>query len=68
MKRKYAYVFPLSMPNGSCKLQWSSEAADTLARRADNDDDRNLILDFIKTGSIGSFISLDTGEMIFQIA
>ena len=62
MKRKYAYIFPIGN-----QLQWSSETAESLPNRGNNQHDKDLISDFIDANCVGSFIKLNTGEMVFQI-
>jgi hypothetical protein len=60
--KKYAYIFTIGN-----SLQWSGETEQTLLKRGANEDDKQMISDFIDHGSVGSFIKLDTGEMIFRI-
>lgn len=62
MKNKYVYLFTIGN-----SIQWSGETKDTLINRADNQDDKDLILDFIDADSVGSFIKLSTGDFVFQI-
>ena len=62
MKRKYAYVFP--MGNG---LTWSGETADSLRQRTKDPIDLQEIEGLIEADRAGNFVTLSTGEMIFQI-
>lgn len=62
---KYQYVFPLTTPNGAV-VERSSETVESLRKRANNIPDRELIEDFIEANRVGSFIKLDTGELVFQ--
>ena len=61
MKYQYAYLFTIGN-----KIVWSGETKESLVKRASNNRDANLILDFIELDHVGSFIELSTGEFIFQ--
>lgn len=63
MKRKYAYVFSM----GS-KVVWSSDTADALRHRIKDPIDLQEIEQLIEADRPGHFITLSTGEMVFQIA
>ena len=67
MKRKFAYVFPMLMPDGSCRLEWSSETFESLLNRLSGAD-KDLAADFIEANVVGSFIRLESGDMAFQIS
>ena len=64
MSQPYNYVYLFSI--GGSKIVWSGETAASLLNRADNDDDRQEINDFLIDGKVGHFITLSTGEFIFK--
>ena len=63
MKRKYAYVFSI----GS-NVTWSGEDVGSLRKRTKDPIDLQEIEQLIEADRPGHFISLSTGEMVFQIA
>lgn len=63
MKRKYAYVF-----NVGHSVTWSGDTVDELRKRTKDPIDLQEIEQLIEADRPGHFISLSTGEMVFQIA
>ncbi len=60
--KKFAYLFSLGG-----RIEWSGEDETTLHNRSGTEQDANLILDFVETSKVGSFIRLSTGEFVFRI-
>lgn len=60
MMYDFVYCFAI---NG--KVNWSAENTADLLQRASCDSDRELIEEFTQTAEPGSFITLDSGDLIF---
>ena len=58
----YDFVYCFTI-NG--KVNWSAETTTNLFQRATCDSDWQLIEEFTQTAEPGSFITLDSGDLIF---
>ena len=61
----YEFIYCWAM-NGEVK--WSSENADTLLRRIDNEDEKSLVSEFVEDSEPGNFISLSKGILISRVS
>ncbi len=50
------------------EVKWSSENANTLLRRINDDDEKLLVTEFIENSEPGNFISLNNGVLISRVS